>query len=60
MLVQESVGEIRFGTSQSGSCKNNFEKLLIEAADTVFSSLGDQCKQALYFHLKHYYNIGKQ
>ena len=33
---------------------------MIEAVDTVFSSLGDQCKQALYFHLKHYYNISKQ
>jgi hypothetical protein len=63
LLIQESVGEmseIRFGTKQSGSRKDNFEKLLIEAVDTVFSSMGDSCKQALYFHLKHCYNIIKQ
>jgi nucleoside-diphosphate-sugar epimerase len=63
MLIQESVGEmseIRFGKKQSGSCKDNFEKLLIEAVDTVFSSLGDPCKQAFYFHLKHRYNIIRQ
>jgi nucleoside-diphosphate-sugar epimerase len=63
MLVQERVdemSEIRFGIKQSGSCKDNFEKLLMEAVDTVFSSLGDSCKQALYFHLKHRYNIIEQ
>jgi hypothetical protein len=63
MLIQESVGEmsaIRFGRKQSGSRKDNFEKLLIEAVDTVFASLGDSCKRALYFHLKNCYDISKQ
>jgi hypothetical protein len=62
MLIQNSVGkiiEVRFGKKQSGSRKDNFEKLLIEAVDSVFSSLGDSCKQALYFHLKHCHNISK-
>jgi nucleoside-diphosphate-sugar epimerase len=63
MMIEESLGEmseIRFGKKKSGSRKGNFEKLLIEAVDKVFSSLGDSCKQALYFHLKGCYNISKQ
>jgi len=63
MMIEESLGEmseIRFGKKESGSRKGNFEKLLIEAVDKAFSSLGDSCKHALYFHLKGCYNIGKQ
>lgn len=62
MLIEERLGEmseIRFGEKKSGSSKGNFKKLLIEAVDTVFSSLGGSCKQAIYFHLKHCYNISK-
>jgi nucleoside-diphosphate-sugar epimerase len=62
MLIQESVSEIseiRFGKKKHGSRKGNFEQLLIEAVDNVFSSLGDSCKQAIYFHLKDCYNINK-
>jgi|SRR4030042_4154171 len=62
MLIQESLGEmseIRFGKKKSGSRKGNFRELLIEAVDNVFSSLGDSCKQAIYFHLKDRYNISK-
>jgi hypothetical protein len=54
------ISEVRFGKKQPESNKDNFEKLLIEAVDNVFSSLGDSCKQALYFHLKHGYDITKQ
>jgi nucleoside-diphosphate-sugar epimerase len=63
MMIEESLGEIseiRFGKKKSGWRKGNFEKLLIEAVDNVFSSLGDSCKQGLYFHLKGSYNISKQ
>ena len=62
MMIEKSLGEmskIRFGKKKSGSRKGNFEKLLIEAVDKVFSSLGDSCKQALYFHLKDCYNVSK-
>jgi len=62
MLIQESLGEmnkIRFNKRKSGSRKGNFKKFLIEAVDNVFSSLGDSCKQAIYFHLKDCYNISK-
>jgi hypothetical protein len=63
MMIEESLGEmseIRLGKKKLGSRKGNFEKLLIEAVDNVFSSLGDSGKQALYFHLKGCYNISKQ
>lgn len=62
MLIQENVveiSEIRFGKKKSRLHKGNFEKLLIEAVDNVFSSLGDSCKQAIYFHLKDCYNVSK-
>ena len=62
MMIEESLSEmseIRFGKKESASRKGNFEKLLIEAVDNVFSSLGDSCKQAIYFHLKDRYNISK-
>jgi nucleoside-diphosphate-sugar epimerase len=39
--------------------KGTFGKLVTEAVDNVFSSLGDSCKQAIYFHLKDRYNINK-
>jgi nucleoside-diphosphate-sugar epimerase len=62
MMIEESLSEmieIRLGKKESASRKGNFEKLLIEAVDNAFSSLGDSCKQAIYFHLKDRYNIGK-
>jgi nucleoside-diphosphate-sugar epimerase len=62
MMIEESLSEmseIRFGKKESASRKGNFEKLLIEAVDNVFSSLGDSCKQAIYFHLKDCYNVSK-
>ena len=40
--------------------KGNFEESVIEAVEYVFSSFGESCKQALYFHLKNCYNIGKK
>jgi hypothetical protein len=62
MLIQETMGEmseIRLRKKKSGIPKGDFGKLLIEAVDNVFSSLGDSCKQAIYFNLKDCYNISK-
>ena len=62
MMIEESLSEvieIRLGKKESASRKGNFEKLLIEAVDNAFSSLGDSCKQAIYFHLKDCYNVSK-
>lgn len=39
--------------------KNNYDKLVMEAIDDVFSSLGPLCSRALYFHLEHEYNVSK-
>ena len=38
----------------------SFEKLLIEAIDETFLSIGDSAKQAIYFHLEKTFNISKQ
>lgn len=62
-MIQEGLSEmieVRFGKKKLEANNGNFGKLLIEAVDTVFSSLGDSCKQALYFHLKDGYSISKQ
>lgn len=41
------------------SNNSSFEKLLVEAIDETFSSLGDSCKQAIYFKLEETYKISK-
>lgn len=40
--------------------KPGFNKLLREAVDEGLSSLGENSKQAIYFHLKKSFNIKKQ
>ena len=38
----------------------NFEKLLLEAIDEGLSSLGETCKQVIYFHLEKKFKLTKQ
>ena len=38
----------------------NFEELLLEAIDEEFSSLGETCKQAIYFHLENDFGLSKR
>jgi len=38
----------------------SFEKLLMESIDEGLSSLGETCKQAIYFHLEKKYKLTKQ
>ena len=38
----------------------SFEKLLLEAIDEGLSSLGETCKQAIYFHLEKKFKLTKQ
>jgi hypothetical protein len=37
-----------------------FEELLLAAMDEGFSSLGEECKQAIYFHLEKEFKLNKQ
>ena len=37
--------------------KNRFDKLLLEAVNEGFSSLGESSKQAIYFHLAKSFNV---
>jgi len=39
--------------------RREFEKVLIEAIDNAFSSLGESAKQAIYFHLQERFKIAK-
>ena len=39
--------------------KKTFDKLLIEAIDEVFSTLGDSAKQSIYFHLRTKFSVAK-
>jgi len=45
---------------QKAKRKANFEQLLTDAVENVFSSLGESCKQTLYFHFENRYNIRKR
>jgi len=36
-----------------------FDDALLKAVDFAFNSLGRSCKQALYFHLKNTFHVGK-
>jgi hypothetical protein len=38
----------------------DFEKLLNEAIDEAFASLGESAKQAIYFHLENKFKIAKK
>jgi len=38
----------------------SLEKILVESIDEGFSSLGETCKQAIYFHLEKKYKLTKQ
>lgn len=42
------------------SCEGNFEAIVIEAVDEVFSLIGHSCKQAIYFQLENTFRIKKQ
>ncbi len=38
----------------------SFEELLLEAVDKGLSSLGETCKQSIYFHLEKNFKLNKQ
>jgi len=40
--------------------ETKFEKLLLEAVDEAFDSLGNSAKQAIYFHLERKFKISKK
>ncbi|MEM1589421.1 MAG: hypothetical protein QXZ68_05670 [Candidatus Bathyarchaeia archaeon] len=40
--------------------KKTFDKLLLEAIDEAFSSLGESAKQSIYFHLKDKFKISRE
>lgn len=39
--------------------KKRFNESFLKAVDFAFDSLGKSCKQALYFHLKNSFNVGR-
>jgi len=38
----------------------SFEEQLLEAIDEAFSSIGEGCRQAIYYHLEKKYKLAKQ
>jgi hypothetical protein len=57
-LNEPFVLRLREKERKSLGCSS--EAIIIEAVDEVFSSLGQPCKQALYFQLENTYRIKKQ
>jgi len=51
----------KFETRETNATsKNDFEQSLTDAVENVFSSLGESCKQTIYFHLENHYNIDRK
>jgi hypothetical protein len=50
----------RLREKKKKSCEGNFEAIIIETVDKIFSSFGPSCKQAIYFQLENTYKIKKQ
>jgi hypothetical protein len=38
---------------------NEFDRMVVETVDEVFTSFGDKCKKAVYFHLENDYKISR-
>ena len=61
MIVRESIEMSKASDyAKNKRKKGSFGELVMETVDTVFSSLGESCKQAVYFHLKNRYNISRE
>jgi nucleoside-diphosphate-sugar epimerase len=62
MMIQERIDGIDEARSKEKTEmeKGRLGKLIMEAVDNVFSSLGNSCKLFLYFRLKNSYNISAQ
>ena len=39
--------------------EKDFQKILLEAVDSAFSSLGDSAKHSIYFHLENKFKVSK-
>ena len=56
----EPAFTIRLNNKEADSSQADFDSLFLEAVDYTFSMLGNSNKQALYFHLKNSYGIGRE
>ena len=61
MIVQEKIEMVEVSSStRNKNHKSNFGKLVVDTIDTVFSSLGESCREAVYFHMKNAYGISRE
>jgi nucleoside-diphosphate-sugar epimerase len=62
MMIQENIDGIDevHSKEKTEMDQDRLGKLIIDAVDNVFSSLGNSCKLFLYFRLKNSYNISAQ
>lgn len=61
MMVQKSLIMNKANKKVKAQGKNGvFERIVIGAVDNVFSSLGESCKQSIYFRLKNSFNISRE
>jgi hypothetical protein len=51
---------IQLREKKKQSWEDNFDVIIIEAVDEIFSSFGRSCKQAIYFQLENTFKIKKQ
>jgi len=61
MIVQEKIEMVEVSFSMGNKKnKSNFARLVVDTVDTVFSSLGESCREAIYFRMKHVYGISRK
>ena len=61
MMFQKSLSMNEENKKAKAKSKSGvFEKIVMGAVDNVFSSLGESCKQSIYFRLRNSFNISRE
>ena len=61
MMFQKSLSMSEANKKVKAKSKSGvFERIVMGTVDNVFSSLGESCKQSIYFRLKNSFNISRE
>ena len=60
LIPETPTNQKEFALNRPQSSESIFEKLLIDAVEEGLSSLGDSCKDPIYFYLKRRFQVEKQ
>ena len=60
LIPEIQTSQKKFALNKPRSSESIFEKFLIDVVEEGLSSLGDSCKDTIYFYLRRRFQIGKQ